>query len=417
MLKTASNRTDPSNPERILERLAAFSRDGVPDERVERSELYHRMAEAVRVARTGPEAETSERVGSEEGMAIRLWLAGETGYRFAATTGSGRAQVDQLVRRALDAPGPVSTTAETRPPTDRPLLDHDEVPPLPSPGELTSRLEDGLAIFRDSRRTGEATEPDQAWVEVASTVETWAADGRPVASRTRRRGWALLRPAPPTGASDSPRPSLVASRSWERLALDRWSEARGRSVTAEEVSPAATNRRIPLLFDTEASATLVLALVRSVHTGAGATGSGVGPGWRVLNAPDATNALFGGSFDDAGVGTARTVLADGRRLVGRIDGDGQLRRPSFRDLPRPLPSHLIVDPPERVEAPDALRVGAISIDPLPTGEWVLDLGGAFVTTAPEEMLRCCVAGVGAERSSHRGVVTPALLFEGLDVRA
>jgi hypothetical protein len=69
-----------------------------------------------------------------------------------------------------------------------------------------------------------------------------------------------------------------------------------------------------------------------------------------------------------------------------------------------------------VEASDVLRVEAISLHPLPTGEWVLDLGGAFVTTTPEELSRGCMAGVGPVRSSHRGVETPALLFEGLEVR-
>jgi len=412
----SSGPSDASNPDRCLERLASLSRVGVRAGRVLRSELYHRVSAAVRVARGGPEVEASERVGIEEGTALRLWLVGENGYRFAATTGSGRANVDQLVRRAHDGPGPIAAREEARPPTGPPRLDHDEASGLPSVEELTGRLEDGLAIFRNSRRAGEVTEPDQAWIEAASTVETWAVDGVPLASRTRRRGWALLRPAPSDGSSGSPRPALIASRSWDQLALDRWSEARGRTARPGEATPGAANSRISLIFDPETSATLALALVRSVHTGPGPTGLQAGPGWRVWNCPNARNAIFGGNFDDAAVGTAKAVLADGRRLVGRIDGDGHLRRPSFRDLPRPLPSHLIVDPPDRVEAPEALRVEAISIHPLPTGQWVLDLGGAYVTTTPAEILNCCIAGVGEDRSSHRGVVTPALLFEGLEVR-
>jgi hypothetical protein len=136
----------------------------------------------------------------------------------------------------------------------------------------------------------------------------------------------------------------------------------------------------------------------------------------VWNAPDAPDALFGGNFDDSGVGTQRIALADGERLVGRIDGAGHLRRPSFRDAPRPLPSHLLIDPPFRDEAPDAMRVETFSLHPLPTGEWILDIGGRFVTTTPEELSRCCVAGLGPAQSSQKGVETPALLFEGLEVR-
>ena len=413
---TTFNPSDTSSPERLLERVASLSRDGVRDERVVRTEVYHRVSSSVRVGRDGPEGTSSERVGTEEGTAIRLWLAGESGYRFAASTGSGRAKVDGLFRRALDAPGPIVVQAGARPTAGRPMLDHDQGPGLPSAEALTGRLEDGLAIFRQSRRPGEATEPDQAWVEVAATVESWAADGMPLASRSRRRGWALLRPAPSPGISDPPRPNLIAGRSWDQIDFGRWSAVRGGTVRPEAVATDAVERRIPVIFDAEASAALTLALVRSVHTGPGPTGSQVGPGWRVWDAPDATNAIFGGNFDDSAVRAARTTLADAGQLVGRIDGDGHSRRPSFRDIPRYLPSHLIVDPPHRVDAPEALRVEALSIHPLPTGQWVLDLGGTFVTTTPEEMLNCCIAGVGADRSSYRGVETPSLLFEGLDIR-
>jgi hypothetical protein len=210
---------------------------------------------------------------------------------------------------------------------------------------------------------------------------------------------------------------LIAGRSWDQLDFGRWSEIRGGAVKPDSVASNAVDRRNSFVLDAETSAALVLALVRSVHTGHGPTGSPVGPGWRVWDAPDATDAVFGGKFDDSGFRAARKALADGRRRVGRIDGDGHSRRPSFRDLPRDLPSHLIVDPPDRVETPEALRVDALSIHPLPDGRWVLDLGGLFVTTHPDEMLNCCVAGVGANRSSYRGVETPALLFEGLEIRA
>ncbi len=57
----------------------------------------------------------------------------------------------------------------------------------------------------------------------------------------------------------------------------------------------------------------------------------------------------------------------------------------------------------------------VSIHPLPTGEWILDLEGPFITVTPEQLLRCCTAGVGPAHSSYRGVTTPGLLFDGLTV--
>lgn len=416
-MSTAVNGADASNPDRLLERLTAMSRDVVRTERIRRNELYHRVSAAVRVARNGSDGETSERLGTEDGLAVRLLLTDETGCRFAAATGSGRTSLDQSIRRALDSPGRIVPRAGIRGRIDQPLFDRDPIADLPSAAELRRRLDDGLAHYRESRRPGEATEPDEAWIEVASTIESWAVDGMPVASRIRQRGWAMLRPGPAAGASRSHRPLLIAARSWDRLALDRWTEMRGLTVAPDDQASATVNQRIPLLFDPEASASLALALVRTLHTGPGPSGSRVGPGWRVWNAPDAPDALFGGNFDDSGVSTERTVLADGERMIGRIDGAGHLRRPSFRDPPRPLPSHLLIDPPSRDAAGDAMRVETLSLHPLPSGEWILDLGRGFVTTTPEELSRCCVAGLGPARSSQKGVETPALLFEGLEVRS
>ena len=163
----ALNQRDNRDPEDLLARLASLSRDAGRRGRFQRHELYHRASTAVRVGRIGPDGETSERIGDEEGTAVRLRLAGETGFRFAATTGSGQASIDQSIRLALGASGPVASRAEVRGSVAEPLLDHDVDTALPSPDELRRWLDEGLAVFRDSRRSGEATEPEEAWFEVA----------------------------------------------------------------------------------------------------------------------------------------------------------------------------------------------------------------------------------------------------------
>jgi hypothetical protein len=410
-----AQQTEALNPARNLDRLASLSQRSGRGRRIVRHELYHRVSSSVRVSYSGVERRSRERNGTEEGTAVRLWLTDEDGYRFVAVTGSDPLGVDRALGLALDAPAPSARGLEAATlPLASPLLDHDQERPLPTPCELASRLEEELERFRQTRGPGEPNEPEQAWVEVASTVESWAVDGRPVASRTRQRAWAMLKPACFSG--HSPKPALIACRSWEAMPFHRWTQAGNRSDLLDEMPTGSPSEGLSLLFDPETSAALVLALVRGVVCGPGPTGVPAGPGWCVRDLPQAEGALFGGDFDDSARPTGEKILVDGQRLVGRIDGPGHLRRPSFRDLPRPLPSQLHVDPPPGDAVPGTPKVESLSIHPLATGHWVLDIGGGFVTTTPEELLRCCVAGVGPKCASHRGVVTPALRFEGLGVR-
>jgi hypothetical protein len=170
------------------------------------------------------------------------------------------------------------------------------------------------------------------------------------------------------------------------------------------------------MFTPECAATLVSALVRYFHADESSLGRPAGPGWRVAEDPRSPKALFGGSFDDAAFPTERRLLADGERICGAITGAGNLIRSSFRDPPEPLPAHLVVEPPavEPTEAPAV--ISELTIHPLAPGELALQIGERIVKSSPAELILKCVGGVGPSRLSHRGVLTPALLFEGLESR-
>jgi hypothetical protein len=182
-----------------------------------------------------------------------------------------------------------------------------------------------------------------------------------------------------------------------------------------------------LLLTPECSARIALALARELHE-AEAGDLAVGPGWRVADEPAARDALFGADFDDLGHPTSRVELADGQRRLAVLDRPGHYRRSSFRDRPQLRPFHLVVAATPGEPAPGTLLVDRLEIHP--TGEaWVLLACGRTmraegswprfsdvrIRTSPPELALRCVAGVGPPRESHLGVVTPALLFEGLSI--
>ena len=139
---------------------------------------------------------------------------------------------------------------------------------------------------------------------------------------------------------------------------------------------------------------------------------------------------FGGEFDDAGFPTRRRILADGTQCTDSADGAGSLRRPSFRDPQRALPFQTVLEAGPEDPGQYGLLVSELAVHPLPDGRWILEcdgilrrgaewgpvVRGGLISTTPAALVRSCVARVGPARNSHRGVRTPALLFEGLEVR-
>jgi len=349
-----------------LERLREQHRRLRKDVNCDRLEFYHRSSSAIRIELEESEERMHSREGSEEGVAVRMPSG------FAAASGGD----DTSLRWAIDRAKACRASAGERNWAE-------------GGGELRAWLERALELLPE--------QPRHAWVETAKTIESLVADGGLAVSRSRCRAWAM--------AWVKQRPLIIASRRWKALPAEGWVDL----MAAE----AGQSVRPPILFTAASAAKLVSALVRSFHDDESRIGEPVGPGWRLTDDPRSPDALFGGSFDDAAFRTERKLLD---RVCGVISGPGHLLRPSFRDPPQPLPCHLVVEPGREEPPGDHLLVSELTIHPLSLGEWALQVGNGLIMTDPGELIRNCVGGIGSSRLAHNGVMTPALLFEGLRVR-
>ncbi len=395
-------------------------------------ELYRRAALSLRVGVHGAEKTPAARVGVDEGLALRS-LSDDGGLIcFAASSGSGKQSMQWALEQSRVARG----RAAEENPWDRsgtgPKSDPESELRLPTPDDLSNWLAQATAeLARTAERRDAPLEPLEAWIEVTATAEAWVADGDLRALRTRTRGWSVLRTRDPWGVGGVPRPVIVAHRRWQELPTNAWSEVLEDRWVSDRIAAPAPTRPTPVLFSPECAAILVLALVKALHTYGPDPGFSVGPAWRVVDDPGHSGALFGGSFDDAGFPTRRTVLAENRRAVGRIGGEGHYCRPSFRDRPVPMASHLTVLTDGEGAAPArGVLVTALTLHPLQPDHWMLEIDGAHleggrpgpalrsavVSVSPGELARRCVAAVGPARPSHLGVETPALVFDNLMLR-
>jgi hypothetical protein len=367
-----------------LERLREQHRRLRKEVDCDRLEFYHRSSHGIRIELEESEQRMQEREGSEQGVAVRMPSG------FAAASGSD----DNSLRWAIDRAkaGRACSRERNRVEGGGELQDHDETSDMPAAAQLHSWLEKALDLL--------PVRPLRAWVETAKTIESLVADGGLAASRSRCRAWAM--------AWVKQRPLIIASRRWKELPEQGWADL--------AVAGSGESVGSPILFTADSAAKLVSALVRSFHDDESRIGEPVGPGWRLVDDPASPDALFGGSFDDGAFRTKRRLLADGERVCGAISGPGNLLRPSFRDPPQPLPSHLVVESLLMGPPDDHYSVSELTIHPLSPGEWALQVGDGLIMTGPGELIRNCVAGIGAPRLAHNGVMTPALLFEGLRVR-
>jgi hypothetical protein len=347
-------------------------------------ELYHRFSRLLRVGRRAIDDSWHRRFGREEGLAARLQARAGGGVGFAAASGGGDRSIHKVIDRASRArPARVANDAQWSPISGGTVSDLDPPEEYPDAAALEDWLERAWNALVASKAVRASTESVPLWVEVAQTVES---------------GWAEL--------------------------------LGDRLVGTGPIEPAMAGST-KLLFNPESSARLVSSLVRAVHTDESLLGSPVGPGWRLVDDPNDLDALFGGSFDDAGFRTRRRTLADGRNLVGLVEGQGNYRRPSFRDPPVPCPTQIVVEA-DRTSPPDGgMLVSDVEIHPMGPADWIIEIRGAplrdgrpvaplrhgFVRIEPAVLLERCLAAVGTSRSSHRGVRTPALLFDDLPIRS
>jgi len=387
-------------------------------------ELYHRAALTLRVGSGSDGKSVTTRRGEDEGLAMRATTREGNELAFAASTGSELPSFRWVIERGRSSESDGSCEAGW--PTDRTelLLDGEGEAGLPSADELSSWLSQARAVLE----TGPARPQHlESWVEVAHTVESWVADGGLRASRTRTRGWALYRTREPWAGDRASKRVLVAHRHWSQLPTDGWrSVLDDRRLPERPPEPPPTGK-VPVLFNPECSALLVQALVRSLHSDESARRAVVGAAWNVTNDPTGDGALFGGTFDDAGFPTKRTLLSDGRRCLGAVEGRGNYRRPSFRDRPVALPSQLVIPPGDSGPPDSCVLATALGLQVTEPDRWVLRIDGAlltdghpgpvlracFASVSPVDLVRRCVAAVGPARPSHLGVETPGLVFDNL----
>ena len=380
---------------------------------VGRAEVYRRASRTLRVS-TEVNGEQGVTTGVDCGIAVRLQTGGT--IRFAAVGGDGTSTLRSAWRQAVESPALDSEVGFSQPQTEQ--RDHDTVAIPPSLDRLRDWLsESSASLTRACGKDGPRLV--EAWLDTAATTEEWLLDGRSVGSRVRLRAWAMARLVDPRRERVLA-PLFVASRRWDRLPVRGWAglfEER----QAFESAPRDTAAATPLLFAPEASAAIVLGVSRVLHGGRGPGGeTAVGPGWCLRDDPHHETALYGGIFDDVCLKTETTLLSDGSRVIAGLQGPGHYRRPSFRDPPQVWPSHLRVaagtaSPPAQVRRAATVQLHVVG------REWVLEIPGGsgaggsdWIRTDAGSLALRCVAAVGPARASHRGVETPALLFEGLE---
>jgi hypothetical protein len=408
-----------------LERLASATETLRRRFPLEHVECFHRGSDTMRVTRRAGQREHEVCRGRDDGTAIRLRRTGERAVRFAALTGAPQVVAEELASLALETTSLPGAISDRWVDEASPVLDEEQEAAAPSVDALAGWLDAAIDGFVADRAVGDGPVWEQAWIEVATTVEHWAVDGRAVAARSRRRGWAVLRRAA-FGERGGQRPLIAAARRWDAIDPAGWVRLDTQRAIPRPFSDAVRGGRddTTVVFRPEPAAMLVSSLVRGFTAHGVPSGTPVGAGFVVWDDPSVAGALFGGRCDDSGFPVRRKLLADGRTTRERIEGPGHDRRPSFRDPPLAGPSHLVVEAPRADPPPDAFHVHRLSIQPLATDRWVLDVAGsasgagirqAAIVVDPVRLVRGCVAGFGESASSHRGVTTPALAFEGLTI--
>lgn len=371
-------------------------------------ELYARASRRVRVTVDAGGRLHVDR-GTDEGLAVRAFDARRRTLGFAAASGLDAAEAARAARRAEADAVPFDGD---RPWSERAGVRSDGVesfPDLPSRDDLAAWLTGAL------RRSG-CDPAEDPWVEASSTIETsWTREGSWARSRLRIWG-VVVGPCVPSPEAE-PVPRVVAARGLAALPADPW-------PLHGEVGKAGAIRSESVVFEGDALAALVPTLVRALADKGSAGDARVGSGWVVKDDPTHPDASVGGPWDDAGFPARPVRLADGRTDVGTIAGPGSFRRGSFRDLPEPAPTLLIVEPPAVDPSPGDVRIVAARIHAL-GGMWLLEVDGVdpegtafpgrFIRTDPFSLAARCVGGNGTAVLRAGVVLTPALRFEGLRV--
>lgn len=398
----ADDRTEFADPDgELQETTRAWDRARRVASRGTAIEIYTRRSRRVRV-RIEPGVGRVEERGWDAGTTVRTHDPSTSRLGFAAASGRAAIEAVPLTRFALESavhvPG-ASTPWSRR--GEGVLRDLEPTLELPSSGRLSDWLE---------RAAAGTARPATRWIEAAATVEAVAAEGL-CWLRTRRRVWAV--------ALGEGLPETSAARSLE--ALPRV------PAGPDPAAPREGPLRGPLRFGPRALAVLVPSLVRALHGTAPPLGLEVGPGWDLRDDPRSPGAVVGGDFDDCGFEAVPRPLAAGGRVIGGVHGRGTLRRGSYRDFPESGPSLLVVTPPMAALSEDRLDVLSLRLEMATPKSWRLEMDGerwvsgrsaggfrgAPLWTDPVSLAQACVAGSGEPATCGWGVLSPALIFEGL----
>ena len=383
--------------ELIVDQTRTLWRDAVARVSTGRVELFVKTSSRVRATRDLRGAGvTLDRV-LESGIAVRVIEAGRDRAGFAASSGLSPDDVRWATESAAGY-GAQAPTAEPRASDIEPeRWDLDDQASLPTEEILVSAL---------TART------NLSWIEAGTTVEVLAGTGGWIAARRRHRLWAL---------TDGSFPRLLVQRgfsAWEaRLDagdVDDPSATRSRAVEGEA-----------LILTPHAAAPVVASLVDAFHRDTTAPRAGMGEGWDVADEPVRTDALAGGSFDDAGFPAKRRVLAAGGVWVEGLTGPGTYRRSSFRDPPAESASNLVMAGDQSTALPrTAVIAGSSRVIRSSPEVWVLELklAGAsntdvdcrrWIRTSPEALIGCCRSRLGGTQVTQEGPIVPFLVFDGL----
>jgi hypothetical protein len=385
------------DPDSVVERARALWRAARTRVEGSRFDLFLKIAMRTRAERGLAGAGASISATQESGLAMRMVRPGQTLATFAACSGlSDESLAWVLGAVTRDRAGSPSDMPEPGSIGEPRREDLDRDGPLPQGEELEAWL-------ADRERA--------AWVEIGTTVEAIVGDEGWVAVRKRHRGWAMAATAAGGRrlfAARGLRPPCVAD--WEPEPEGRGPESRSTSST--------------LIFSPPAAAALVVALTRELQTGdPPAAGRQVGSGWCVADEPGHPEGLAGGAFDDAGFEAGRSILTDGRQIVGVLPRGGTMRRSSFRDAPESSASTLVVFPGAPITTARSSQViTRCRVLPLSAAEWVLSLASdaglgrrAVARIAPDALVRACSGTLGRPIVCADGVITPGLMFQGIEI--
>ena len=206
-------------PDRAVDRLASLHATLHSGSGFAETELYHRAARVIRVGSRKGEAGVAIREGQDEGLAMRAIDRERKEMLFAAAAGSGDRSLRWIAEQPKGRPAPSELWARGA----ARLRDHDEQVSMPDARELSAWLEQARADLTERAAVRKKTHvPLELWVEVAATLESWVADGGLKASRTRARGWAVLRMSGSWGSGCTGKPVSLSCRSWRDLPTAGW---------------------------------------------------------------------------------------------------------------------------------------------------------------------------------------------------